>query len=240
MRTIFKTEFYKLSRSKSLWILMFFSFALLIIYIQQSGFLAMDIQFWAESNFFQMAFMLVAFYGIVIAHEYISGYFMEAVSGGYRRWEIYLARYFAFLLGTILITLMPCLLGILFSFLRVGTKNALPMVKTGYFAVGFGFFALYCICISSFFMMLIIITKTYSMVVFICIFYNMAIIMIQEIIPAAMLPQWIACSFLGIRQSLFFQTMEAREGTLLLFSLLGQSLLYTGIGIYYFAKIELR
>ncbi|MDE7212111.1 MAG: hypothetical protein K2O03_11830, partial [Lachnospiraceae bacterium] len=34
MGTIFKTEFYKLSRSKSLWVLMFFSFALLIIYIQ--------------------------------------------------------------------------------------------------------------------------------------------------------------------------------------------------------------
>lgn len=240
MKILLKTESYKLFRSRSLWVLIFFSLALLVLLRKQSGVSVMDIQFWAEWNFLQMASVLAAFYGIVIAHEYISGYFMEAICRGYRRWEIYFARYLIFLLGTIFIILLPCLLCFLFSFLHKEAGLVSFMSSGRDFFVGFSFTVLYCVCLSSFFMMLTIITKTYSMVIFTCIFYNMAIVIIHEIIPAGALPWWVEYSFLGIRQNLFFQTMEAKKGISVFVSLIVQSVLYTVAGGYCFSKKELR
>lgn len=238
MRVLLRTELYKLLHSKWMWTFTIFTSVFAVFLMEKSKSPENMVQFWAESDFYQMVSVLVVLYGIVIAHEYVSGYFKEAVCAGHLKWEVYLVRYFAFFIGTLVILVSPCFSTLLLSSWIKGKRLTLPQL--GSFFIGIAFLVLYCVCISAFFMMLSVIVKTYSMIVFSSIFFNMLVVVIYEIIPVESLPGWIKYSFAGISHTMLFQPMEIERGLLMLFSFLGQSTLYTGIGVFYFMKKELR
>lgn len=238
MKVLLRAELYKLLHSKWMWAFAIFTSIFAMFLMAKSKSSENVVQFWAESDFYQMVSVLVVLYGIVIVHEYASGYFKEAVCAGHLKWEVYLVRYFAFFIGALVILVSPCLSALLFSSCIKG--NILTVSQLRAFFIGIAFLVLYCVCISAFFMMLAVVVKTYSMIVFSSIFFNMLVVVIYEIIPAESFAGWMKYSFAGIQHTMFFQPMEIEKALLLLFSFLGQSILYTGIGVFYFTKKELR
>lgn len=237
MKALFQTEFHKMLHSRCLIGLIFFNIIFLFILIGRKEDPSHMIQYLAGSDYFETTSVFIGFYGMVIAHEYVAGYFKEVVCAGHLRWKVYMVRSAAFLLGSMMIFLLPSLFAFLFFLLREG--NLLFVLQMKYYRMGLIFLVLYCVCISAFFMMVTMIAKTYAGVVFICIFYNMLMILIHEIIPADILPEWIGYIFVGMRQEIFFQEMEIRKAVLIIFLLLVQGLCLTGIGMFYFTKKEL-
>lgn len=241
MKGVFKAEFFKMSRSKLLWFLTLGNLAFLLLLLVENEVESSGIvQFLTNSDFFASASVMAALYGVVIANEYVSGYFKEAIFAGYTRRQVYSARYLAFSVGMVVILMLPYLLSLLFFFVQDGSGTTVFTVNGESFLTGWGLLFLYCFCFSAFFMMTTVIMKSYASIVFICIVYNMAAVFAHEIIPADALPIWLSYSFIGVTNKLLNIVREPGESIKVAAALLGQTILYAGIGYLFFTKEELR
>lgn len=237
MRHLLKTEFFKMSRSKILWTMTSIMLVYFIVALIQGSVETTNLISFLSEIIFSISIML-PFYGIILAHEYIAGYFKDAIFAGNTKWQVYFTRYLAFFAGTVIIIFFPVLLITLFFFLKDGATEVFVNCDITLLA-DVGFLVLYCLCFSAFLMMFTMIEKSYAAVVFLCIIYNAVFVFVHEIIPQNDIPNWIVYSFVGIQDKLF-GAKDATECFKIVSALLGQTVVCTGIGYVVFAKRELR
>lgn len=237
MRNLFKTEFFKLSRSKALWVIVFlFLFCIYAFMVGKKVEAANLISFC--TNIILSFSLILPLYGIVLVNDFMAGYYKEAVFVGNTKWQVYFTRYAAFLIGILGIVFLPLIAVIAFYLSKDGATEIFANCDSSLLA-DLGFLVLYCTCFSAFVMMVVMIGKSYATVVFLCIFYNMMYVFVHEIIPQNDIPNWVAYSFLGVTDKLL-QVKGATEALKIVGALLGQTAVCTGIGYAFFKKRELR
>jgi len=237
LKNLIKTEFFKLSRSRTLWGMTTIMCIYLFIASLVTEIEAVELIPFLLDNIFTLSITL-PMYGIVLAHEYTAGYFKESIFSGKTRIQVYMSRYLSFSSGIVMILLLPVLAIIAFYFIKDGGIELIVACDAA-LVVDVICLVLYCFCIAAFLMMCIMIEKSYAAVVLLCIIYNIVYVFINEIFPISDMPNWVRYSFVGIQGELFI-TKDSLEWMKIGVTLLGQTLIFNGIGYVVFKKRELR
>lgn len=149
MKYLLKTEFFKISRSKTLWSMTSIMLLYLIVVLVQGNVETTNLISFLSENVFTLSIML-PFYGIVLVYEYTAGYFKDAIFAGNNKWQVYFTRYLTFFVGTVSIIFFPVLIVTLFFLLKDGGTEV--FVNCDITLLADGVFFLYTVCVSPLFL----------------------------------------------------------------------------------------